>query len=36
MTPDGAARVVYRDTNGHIIELRLDGNWIATDLSAVT
>ena len=38
VTPDQAARVVYPDEQGHIIELGLapDGVWGQTDLTAIT
>jgi hypothetical protein len=35
VTPDGVSRVVYAASNGHIIELRLQGEWIEADLSAL-
>jgi len=35
VTPDGVPRVVYRGTDNHIHELRLQGSWIQSDLSAI-
>jgi hypothetical protein len=35
VTPDGVPRVVYRGQDNHIHELRLQGSWIQTDLSAI-
>ena len=34
VTPDSIARVVYRGKDDHIHELRLQGGWTQTDLSA--
>jgi hypothetical protein len=35
VTPDGVPRVVYRGSDNHIHELRLQGSWIQADLSAI-
>src|ERR1700756_4182572 len=33
VTPDGVPRIVYRGTDSHIHELRLQGSWIQADLA---
>ncbi len=35
VTLDGIPRIVYRGTDHHVHELRLQGSWIHADLSAI-